>query len=136
MISRRSLIIASVIGVAWVLLSYFTQRAGYTLISCPSRLLLDLPCAGCGGTRAFLLLVKGHPVDAFLMNPNVYLVVPAFAAAAALSAYDYVRHTDRLNECNRSVNRFINRPFVYIPLIVFELTVWAYNVWRYKHGML
>ena len=136
MISRRSLIIAGIIGVAWVLLSVVTKRAGYDLVSCPSRLLLDLPCAGCGGTRAFLLLVKGHPVDAFIMNPNVYLVVPAFIAAAALSVYDYFNHSDRLNEYNRIINRFINRPFIYVPIILFKLSIWGYNIWRYRHGML
>ena len=119
-----------------MLLSVVTRHAGYDLVSCPSRLVFDLPCAGCGGTRAFLLLIKGHPIDAFMMNPNVYIIVPAFAAAVILSIYDYFHHTDRLNDYNTRIKRFINRPVVFIPVAVFELVVWGYNIWRYKHGML
>ena len=113
-----------------------TQHAGYNVITCPSRLIYDLPCAGCGGTRAFILLIKGHPIDAFFMNPNVYLVVPYFLAGFVLMVYDFFRHTDLLNKCYAISKKWGGRPVVYIPILIFELVVWGYNIWRYKHGML
>lgn len=136
MISRKGLILVCVFGITWVLLVIITQHAGYNLIICPSRLIYDLPCAGCGGTRAFLLLIKGHPVDAFIMNPNVYVVVPIILAGVVLMTYDVFHHTDKLNLYYRRFNKKINRPAVYIPLLLFELTIWGYNIWRYKNGQL
>ncbi len=136
MISRKGLILICIFAIAWVLLVLVTRHAGYNIITCPSRLIYDMPCAGCGGTRAFILLIKGHPVDAFFMNPNVYLVVPYFLTGFILMVYDYFCHTDRLNECYVRFKKWVNRPVVYIPVLVFELAVWGYNIWRYKHGML
>ncbi len=136
MISRKSLILICIVGVAWVLVAFFTQRAGYNFIVCPSRLVYDLPCAGCGGTRAFLLLIKGHPVDAFFMNPNVYLFVPLILAGVVLMVYDFFHHTDKLNFWYKKFKQTGNKPSVYIPVLVFEVAIWAYNVWRYRQGML
>ncbi|MBP3767093.1 MAG: DUF2752 domain-containing protein [Prevotella sp.] len=136
MISRKGLVILCIIGVTWVVLSYFTQRAGYNVIVCPSRLVYDLPCAGCGGTRAFLLLIKGHPVDAFFMNPNVYPAVLGILAALLLAGYDFVHHTNRLRDISARFRQWGNRPAVYVPVLLFEAVVWGYNIWRYRHGML
>jgi len=135
-ISRKGLILLCILGVAWVLLVIITQRAGYNLITCPSRLIYDLPCAGCGGTRAFLLLIKGHPVDAFFMNPNVYPAVLLILAAVALAVYDFFHHTDKLNYWYEKIRRKGNHPSVYVPVILFEIAIWVYNIWRYKNGML
>ena len=118
MISHKRLILVFLIGVAYVLVVILTQRAGYDFVVCPSRLVYDLPCAGCGGTRAFILLVKGHPVDAFLMNPNVYLVVPFFLAGVVLAVYDLFHHTDKLNSCYTRFKKWSNRPVVYVPRFV------------------
>ena len=136
MISRKGLIIVCILGVAWVLLVIITQRAGYDFIICPSRLIYDLPCAGCGGTRAFLLLIKGHPVDAFVMNPNVYLVVPIILAGVGVMIYDFFHHTDKLNVYSRKFKEWGNRPSVYVPVLLVEVIIWGYNIWRYKHGQL
>lgn len=136
MISRKGLIIVCILGVAWVLLVIITQRAGYNLITCPSRLIYDLPCAGCGGTRAFLLLMKGHPIDAFMMNPNVYLVVPFILVGVFLMIYDFFRHSSKLDLYNSKLKEWGNRPSVYVPVLLVEVIIWGYNIWRYKHGQL
>ncbi len=136
MVRHKNLVMICIGGIVWVLIVILTQHAGYDFVSCPSRLVYDLPCAGCGGTRAFLLLIKGHPIDAFFMNPNVYLVVPYLAAGVCLMVYDMIRHTNLLDTYSAKFNKKVNRPAVYIPIIIFELCVWGYNIWRYKHGQL
>ncbi len=135
-ITRRHLIILCTIAIAWVLVSVVTQHLGYNLVSCPSRLIYDIPCAGCGGTRAFLLLVKGHPLDAFFMNPNVYPAVMLLGAAVVLALYDAMNHTDLLNHYCQRFRQLGNRPQVYVPVLICELAIWAYNIWRYTRGEL
>lgn len=59
----------------WLILTVAAVLVGMNLLfrtTCPSVLLFGLPCPGCGITRAFLLLLTGHPVQAFWMNPSVY----------------------------------------------------------------
>ena len=70
------------------------------------------------------------------MNPNVYLVVPFFLVGIVLSAYDYLYHTNLLNNYYTCFKKQGNNPKVYIPVLLFETTIWGYNIWRYRHGML
>jgi hypothetical protein len=44
------------------------------------------PCAGCGATRAVILLFSGRFADAWMMNPGAVLLVPALAAAFTYAA--------------------------------------------------
>ena len=49
---------------------------------CPLRLLFHQPCPACGGTRAFVAVVRGELTHALWMNPLATLL----ALAAAMSA--------------------------------------------------
>lgn len=56
--------------------------------TCPSIVILGLPCPGCGMTRALTLLVTGHPVLAFRMNPSIYVWLLFFAY---IGYYRYIK---------------------------------------------
>ena len=45
---------------------------------CPVVIITGFPCPGCGITRALLLLITGHPVSAWNMNPCIYLWLVCF----------------------------------------------------------
>lgn len=45
---------------------------------CPIAIITGFPCPGCGITRAFLLLLTGHPALAWKMNPCIYLWIVFF----------------------------------------------------------
>lgn len=45
---------------------------------CPVVIITGFPCPGCGITRALLLLLTGHPVRAWNMNPCIYLWILFF----------------------------------------------------------
>ncbi len=49
--------------------------AGVSLLGhglCPSRELLGLPCPGCGLTRSILLILRGHFVESWQLQPFGY----------------------------------------------------------------
>jgi hypothetical protein len=58
---------------------------------CPTALLFDLPCPGCGLTRAAFELVSGNFHAALHLHPLSPLLLPLFAGALAVVLYDYVR---------------------------------------------
>jgi len=43
---------------------------------CPFRLITGCQCPGCGSTRAFHQLLRGHVVAAFELNPLMILTLP------------------------------------------------------------
>jgi hypothetical protein len=55
---------------------------------CPVRLLVGIPCATCGMTRAFVHLAHGHVVEAFQWSP---LGAALAAGAWAFALADVVR---------------------------------------------
>ncbi len=53
---------------------------------CPLVLFTGLPCPGCGMTRAALLFLKGHWLQAFEMHPFFYVFL-ALAISVFISRY-------------------------------------------------
>lgn len=65
----------------------FASVHGVLLSPCVWKAFTGLPCAGCGGTRAVVLLASGRWLDAVQMNPGVaLLLVVGFAAALYAAA--------------------------------------------------
>lgn len=80
--SRRALWWAvSLVGAAaWFLLAAWTSAAGEPGV-CLFRRTLELPCPGCGLTRAFSLLARGDLRGAMLFHPLApVLLIEALAA--------------------------------------------------------
>ncbi|MBE2181554.1 MAG: DUF2752 domain-containing protein [Chthoniobacterales bacterium] len=68
-------IAAAVLGVSWCAV----VMAVPSFHVCTWKTLTGFPCAGCGGTRALLLLFGGRWSDALLMNPGAVLSAVVWA---------------------------------------------------------
>lgn len=66
---------------AFVVLGFWHPSGGADSSICLFRRATDIPCPGCGLTRAFAALAKGHFSEAFAFHPFVYLI--ALEALAA-----------------------------------------------------
>ena len=55
---------------------------GFPVPRCPWKCATGLPCAGCGGTRAVTLLLRGDLPAAFATNPGAVTAVMAVALLA------------------------------------------------------
>jgi hypothetical protein len=72
--------IATALLLGAILLGYGLGEAhGTRLPVCLTKLVFDLPCPLCGGTRATMRLVSGDPAAAWRLNPLATLAVPGFA---------------------------------------------------------
>ncbi len=58
---------------------------------CPFKMATGLPCPGCGGLRAFELLMRGDALGALWTNPLSVLLMAFFALSAVWLAVDVVR---------------------------------------------
>jgi len=73
------LAVVAVYGLVCLTVAYISGRAGVEFTLCPMKRITGYPCPTCGGTRAALELLQGHPAEAFWMNPLVFasfIVVP------------------------------------------------------------
>lgn len=108
---------------AWVILNRFFN---VNILVCPTKLLFGIPCPGCGITRAFNLLLNGEIKEAFMMNPNIFIVVFLIIIAPPLLICQIITKRDIVGNIN---NRLAN-PLFLVPFILFELFVWTYNIHR------
>lgn len=53
---------------------------------CPLRMLLGIPCPGCGTTRAFWLLLQGKIVEATVSNP-IWIPIVVLGAVFLINRY-------------------------------------------------
>lgn len=72
----------AVFGGAWCLLA----ALGAGPWPCVWKSCTAWPCAGCGATRAIILLFSGKLAEAWLMNPGAVLLVPALLAVSLYAA--------------------------------------------------
>ncbi len=82
--SRHGVILAAIVLAGSLILAY-TRLPGP---ACYFRLLLHVPCPGCGLTRSLESLWHGHPLTSFRYHP---LGIPIFAICVAAVVHG-VRH--------------------------------------------
>lgn len=101
-----------------------------SVIVCPSRLLLDIPCPGCGTTRAVLLLFEGRVCEAVRMNANVIPAALFIAGYPPLALLCIARRRDYLSALAARAERLLHKKAVLALVILAELAVWAVNLHR------
>jgi hypothetical protein len=65
-----------IVAAAATYLFLFDPAKGYGYPSCPFRALTGLQCPGCGTARSLHQLLHGHPLNAFELNPLIFLASP------------------------------------------------------------
>ena len=125
--SRQDTIVLSliyVLGIVWVILNKYLD---IDIILCPTKVLLGIPCPGCGITRALKLCFEGSLEAAIQMNPNIILVWIIAPVAPFLLILQFTTRNNYIEKINIFLNK---RTFI----LVFGLTegvIWAYNIIRH-----
>ena len=129
--SYKSFYISAVcayIGVCiWIIVAFTTS--GHTNITmCPFKLIFHIPCPGCGTTRATLLFLHGHIIDALTLNPNVIFAIGFLVLCPILLCYDALAHKKVTYEAFDKFNSVLKIKWVIILFGLFELGVWIHNI--------
>ena len=124
---KRDTIILSVLyllGIAW---AFIYTHYKVSILLCPTKWALGIPCPGCGMTRATSLLFKGDIVAAITMNPNILIALVVTILAPFLLFSQWFTNKNYIGR----INSILNRKLFLIPLGAFEILVWAYNIMRH-----
>ena len=83
---ERLLLVLAVSAVILAAVFVFISHYAHFPWVCAWRGMTGIPCAGCGGTRAAVLLIRGDWWQALFLNPGVVLGAAALIGAALYSA--------------------------------------------------
>lgn len=91
---------------------------------CPSVLMFNRPCPGCGMTTSFVYMAHGDVVNGFRVHPFGPILFVGWGITALLGAYGAIRGL-RLDTDSRSFQWALG---------VFALSFFAYGALRFQQG--
>ena len=112
-----------VLGVFWITLNMYFDLS---LTLCPTKILLGIPCPGCGITRAIKLCFEGAVGAAIKMNPNIILVWILVPIAPCLLI---AQLTTKKNYIGK-INSFLNKKTFLFTFGILEGFIWINNIIR------
>lgn len=99
-----------------------------TMTVCPSKLIYHIPCPGCGVTRATLLLLHGHLLDAIKLNPNCIVSVLFIGAYPFIAIYSLIRKHSFIAEYYALGEQLLKRKYGIGILLLCEALIWIHNI--------
>ena len=94
--------------------------ADVSLIPCILHLVTDVPCPGCGMTRACIALTQGHFADAWRYHPFSYLIIGLTIGSAFFPMW----LKNAWTHCSS-----ITRNTIAVGGVVLCLSTWIYKLW-------
>ena len=94
--------------------------ADVSLIPCILHLVTDVPCPGCGMTRACIALTHGHFADAWRYHPFSYLIIGLTIGSAFFPMW----LKNAWTHCSS-----ITRNTIAVGGVVLCLSTWIYKLW-------
>ena len=116
------------IGVVWLTYGYMFEGQ-QSLTVCPSKWIYHWPCPTCGTTRACLLLMHGHFVEAFWKNPNVIPAMAFMVGSPVVGIYDFFTGKHVVRAIFQWIGRQLKRRWLFALVLVCEGLIWAHNIY-------
>lgn len=116
------------LGAVWLTWSYMSEGQ-QSWIVCPSKVIWHWPCPTCGTTRACLLLLHGHPLQAFVKNANVLPATLFLTGFPILGLYDLLTGKRLVRSIFDWLGDMFDRRWFMALVLVVEAAIWAHNIY-------
>lgn len=117
------LLLLYILGIAWLFYN-FNESSG--IIVCPSKLIYNIPCPGCGMTRACILAMHGDFLGAIIMNPNSLIMLPVLVLFPFVVLIGVFSKKYNLVYFYRLYEKICSKKAFYIPFLIVEVIIWIY----------
>lgn len=87
---------------------------------CPVRMILGIPCPGCGVTRAFVLVLKGYFYEATVMHP-IWILLVILAVAFMIARY-FVEDEEQSQKLIKILKK------CFLAVIAFSIIFYVYRM--------
>ncbi|WP_432766848.1 DUF2752 domain-containing protein [Xylanibacter muris] len=114
------------VGDIWLFVN--TVFDGHTgIVVCPSKLLYDISCPGCGVTRACVRILHGDFSGGILMNPNSLVILFGMLDLHVFMLVDFICEKDYLYKCIVRLDRLFQNRIILVSFFIFELIIAVRN---------
>lgn len=110
----------------WLIYANSEGQAG--IIVCPSKLFYNIPCPGCGITRATLEFLHCNVNGALLLNPNVLLSIAFLLTCPLIIIIELLTKKEIVTYLYTKIEEWLHQKKIWIPLFIIELLVWIHNI--------
>lgn len=97
-------------------------------VVCIFKKITNIPCVGCGSTRALICLSKGEILNALYYNPLTIILVIVFLVFMAIAVKDVVCKTS-------TVDKILHKKLSkgeYIIIILVFIANWVFNIVKFN----
>lgn len=118
------------VAAIWILVTI--NFDGQTFIGCPSKMLLHIPCPGCGMTRATISFIQGNILQAIRFNPNSIILIPLLMIGIFCLIIDILLKRTYTYKFYHLINKIFEKTFILYPFLFIEFLVWLRNMSIYS----
>lgn len=118
-------ILLLVASYAWIFYSFIEKQK---ITVCFSKLVYNIPCPGCGITRACISILKGHYLHALYLNINSFAIVLSLLIVPLIIIYDIICRKKTLAIIIEFAEKELKKKIVIIPFFIIEFIVWIHNI--------
>ena len=110
----------------WLYYANLEGQAG--IIVCPSKLLYNVPCPGCGITRATLKFLHFDIMGAMALNPNVIISILFLILCPILLLIDRIEKKNIILRLYTHIELLLHKKTIWIPFLIIETLIWLHNI--------
>jgi hypothetical protein len=119
-------------GIIALVTSPLAAALALRLPICPTATFMNVPCPGCGLTRATVLAATGEISQALALHPLVFLLTPLYIAFMFAAVYTYVRGPKPSRRMHPHLGTLVG--VVMSVALVLMVGVWALRFFGYFGG--
>lgn len=117
-----SLTFVLILAYLWVVYSEFLPIS----LVCPFKTIWDIPCPGCGGTRAANAILNGNLSLALKINPLSCLLIAFYIVMLVWSLGDGLQNKNTLYQ---ALTRQWDKRIIFLCMIIL-LANWGWNIYK------
>lgn len=113
-------------NISWLFVPFYLFIILYILdikYQCPWKTILNIPCPGCGMTRAVKLILQGQIIDSFQYNIMALPLVIITIISIVCLVIDIIKNqTTYINRIDKIVQKHM------VLILSFVVVVWLFNI--------
>jgi hypothetical protein len=115
-----------VIACGWLYYANLEGQAG--VIVCPSKLIYNVPCPGCGITRATLKFLHLDIMGALVLNPNVIFSIIFLILGPFILLVDCIGKKNLILRLYTYIELLLRKKAIWVPFLIIEALIWLHNI--------
>lgn len=116
------------LGYVWLFYSWTIEGKGLSV--CLFKRIYHIPCPACGSTRAVMEICQGHLKEAFMLNPNGFLLASVLVVLPVWLLYDGLLKRDSFFLFYIKTNNLLGKRKVLGVFLFVVILNWIWTIFK------